>query len=249
MATDRFDSLRIEAIKHRAADVRRRMDEAASAAGRDPDSVHLIAVTKFFEPEVAAAAVAAGLTELGENRVQELLAKQSTLADWGLFPNWHLIGTLQKNKVRQIIGRTSLVHSGDSLDLLAEISKRSVAAGVVTRVLLQINPARETTKHGFEPAEFSSAAAEAIEMPGIFIEGIMCMAPQMEDPSQTIPYFQLSADLFRELAEMVMARKPERAAPSILSMGMSEDFPYAIACGATHIRLGTALFGPRPTLL
>lgn len=239
----------VEAIRERTAKVRSRIHDAALAAGRDPATVHLVAVTKFFGPEVAAAAVTAGLSDLGENRVQEMLAKQETLSQWGIEPNWHLIGTLQKNKVRQIIGRTSLIHSGDSLGLLREISKRSVAADTTTRVLLQINPARELTKHGFDPDEFTEAAAEALALPGLLICGIMSMAPQMDDASGTLPFFRLSADLHDELVRLAAKQNPTGPAPSILSMGMSEDFPQAIACGATHIRVGTALFGPRPVLL
>jgi len=155
LATDQtttaVDPELVAKIRLRADAVRLRMDEAARASGRDPATVHLIAVTKFFPPEVAIAACAAGLTDLGENRVQEMLSKQDVLTEKGLTPNWHLIGTLQKNKVRHVIGRTDLIHSGDDLDLLREISRRSLAAQCVTHVLLQINPACEETKHGFRP--------------------------------------------------------------------------------------------------
>ena len=246
MATDQTDLKLVEAIRTRYNGIRRRMDDAATSAGRDPGSVHLIAVTKFFPAAVAAAACAAGLTDLGENRVQEMLAKQAELTGMGLTPRWHLIGTLQKNKVRQVMGRTSLIHSGDSLDLLAEISRRSVAAGLISRVLLQINPAGEETKHGFLLAEFGAAAKAAVLLPGLQIDGIMAMAPLLTDPSETLPFFKLSASAFDTLCEIFQQLKPDEQLPSILSMGMSEDFPQAIACGATHIRIGTALFGPRP---
>lgn len=221
------------------------MDAAALAAGRDPADVHLIAVTKFFPPEVAVAACQAGLTELGENRVQEMLAKQEALASQGLTPNWHLIGTLQKNKVRQVIGRTALIHSGDSLDLLGEISRRSSAAGCITPVLLQINPACEESKHGFRPDEFTLAVETALRLPSLRIAGIMAMAPLLPDPEETLPLFRLSASLFDELCEAFRKTGATGPLPTILSMGMSEDFPQAIACGATHIRIGTAIFGPR----
>lgn len=225
------------------------MNEAALAVGRDPATVHLIAVTKFFPFEVAAAACAAGLTDLGENRVQELLSKQEELAGLELHPNWHLIGTLQKNKVRQIIGRTHLIHSGDSLSLLEEISRRSAAAGCESRILLQINPACEESKHGFGPDEFVSAAKAALRLPSLRIEGIMSMAPQSPDPADAMPFFQLSASLFEELCRTHLLEKPDQPQPSILSMGMSADFVQAIACGATHIRVGTAIFGPRPAVV
>lgn len=237
----------VEQIRQRAAAVRLRIDDAARASGRDPETVHLIAVTKFFPAEVAIAACAAGLTELGENRVQEMLSKQSALSEKGLKPNWHLIGTLQKNKVRHVIGRTALIHSGDDLDLLREISRRSQAADCITHVLLQINPACEETKHGFRPDEFAAAAQEALTLPGLQIDGIMAMAPLLPDPDETIPFFRLSAHMFEILCERHGQICPGRPRPSVLSMGMSEDFPQAIACGATHIRVGTAIFGPRPT--
>jgi len=236
-------------IRQRASAVRHRMDEAARTAGRDPATVHLVAVTKFFPPEVAIAACVAGLTDLGENRVQEMLAKQDALSEKGLTPNWHLIGTLQKNKVRHVIGRTALIHSGEDLDLLREISRRSQAAHCVTHVLLQINPACEETKHGFRPDEFAHAAQEALMLPGLRIDGIMAMAPLLPDPSGTTPFFELSALLFDTLVDSHNRICPGQPAPSILSMGMSEDFPQAIACGATHIRIGTAIFGPRPTVM
>lgn len=253
MATDQTvanaESELVTQIRQRAAAVRHRMDEAARAAGRDPATVHLIAVTKFFPPEVAIAACAAGLTELGENRVQEMLAKQDVLSEKGLKPNWHLIGTLQKNKVRHVIGRTALIHSGEDLDLLREISRRSQSASCVTKVLLQINPACEETKHGFRPDEFTLAAQEALMLPGLQIDGIMAMAPLLPDPSGTTPFFRMSAQLFETLVDLHDRICPGQPKPSVLSMGMSEDFTQAITCGATHIRIGTAIFGPRPTVV
>lgn len=236
----------VQSIRERAEAVRLKIASAALAAGRDPAEVHLIAVTKFFPPEVAAAAVAAGLGDLGENRVQELLAKQDVLSSQGIAPRWHLIGTLQRNKVKHIVGRTHLIHSGDSLELLAEISDRSQIAGVETAILLQLNPALEQTKHGFAPAGFAAAAAEALRLPGLRISGIMAMAPLVENPEDARPFFQESASQFQILCNLHREICPEKPMPVILSMGMSHDFVPAIACGATHVRIGTALFGPRP---
>ena len=208
--------------------------------------MHLIAVTKFFPPQVAAAACAAGLQDLGENRVQELLAKQDALTAQGLTPRWHLIGTLQRNKVKYILGRTHLIHSGDSIELLAEISRRSVIADVETAVLLQLNPAMEESKHGFAPDTFAQAAAMALRLPALRIAGVMAMAPLLENPEDTRPFFQASADLFQELCRLHHEICPDRLPPDTLSMGMSHDYVQAIACGATHVRIGTAIFGQRP---
>lgn len=240
---------RVRLISSRSEAVRRQIDDAARAAGRRPEEVHLIAVTKFFPAEVAAAACAAGLQDLGENRVQELVAKQEALAGMGLSPRWHLIGTLQRNKVKYVIGRTHLIHSGDSLELLSEISRRSVAAGIETAVLLQLNPALEASKHGFSPDGFAEAAALALRLPGLRIGGLMAMAPLVEDPELARPFFQTSRDCFETLRQLHQAACPGRPLPDVLSMGMSHDFVQAIACGATHVRIGTAIFGPRPSVV
>jgi pyridoxal phosphate enzyme (YggS family) len=249
LAIKTIDPAIVQSIRERAAAIGLRMDAAALAVGRDPATVKLIAVTKFFAPETAAAACFAGLTDLGENRVQEMLAKQAELSYLERQPDWHLIGTLQKNKVRQVIGRTRLIHSGDSLDLLAEVSHRSVLAGLTSSVLLQINPACETTKHGFQPNDFATAAREAFRLPGLRIEGIMAIAPLLPNPADTLPCFRLSELLFQELCQIYQSIGPDQPMPSVLSMGMSGDFAQAISCGATHIRIGTALFGPRPIIV
>lgn len=230
-------------IPARLAAVRAQIANAAQAAGRDPASITLIGVSKFFPPAAAAAAVQAGLTDLGENRVQEMLAKQDELSSLGLTPRWHLIGTLQKNKVRQLIGRTALIHSVDSLELLAEINRRSLTAGLVTDVLLQVNTAGEDTKHGFTPAQVVSAARLAQDFAGVRLRGLMTMAPLYEDPELTRPVFSQTYDLFADLRE----RLDQAADFDCLSMGMSQDYIQAIACGATHVRIGTAIFGSRTT--
>lgn len=248
MATEEF-SEEIQAlsaeIRSRAAEVQSRISAAALAADRDPAEVHLIAVTKFFPPETAAAAMHAGLTDFGENRVQELLAKQETLQSWGLEPRWHLIGTLQRNKVKYILGKTDLIHSGDSLQLLREISDRSSKAGIETKVLLQLNPAEEESKHGFKPSEFRTAAEAALKLPALQIRGLMAMAPLVENPEETLPYFKISNELFQELRRLHGKVKPEQPLPDVLSLGMSQDFEQAIACGSTHVRIGSAIFGNR----
>ena len=231
----------IAAMRQRLLAVRSRIDEAARLAGRDPEAITLVGVSKFFPAEMARAAFELGLADLGENRVQELIAKIDMLDAAGLHPNWHLIGTLQKNKVRQIIGRTHLIHSVDSLALLSEIDQRSQAAQLVTDVLLQVNTAGEASKHGLGPDETPAAAECAHAMTGIRLRGLMTMAPLFDDPDDTLPVFSAT----RELFERIAATTPADGGFDILSMGMSHDFIQAIRCGATHIRIGTAIFGPR----
>lgn len=228
-------------IPVRLAQVRDQVWAAARAAGRDPAAITLIGVSKYFPAEAAEAAVRAGLADLGENRVQELIGKQDTLAALGLMPRWHLIGTLQKNKVRFVVGRAALIHSGDSLDLLAEISRRSQQNGLVTDVLLQVNTAREHSKHGFDPEAAADAARTAALLPGLRLRGLMTMAPLCADPVLTLPTFQQTRALFDTIGREVLG-SPDF---DCLSMGMSQDYVQAIACGATHVRIGTAIFGHR----
>lgn len=221
--------------------VREHIRQTAQACGRQPDEITLIGVSKFFPPAYAAAAYGLGLPDLGENRVQELTAKVAALANQGLHPNWHLIGTLQKNKVKYIIGRTCLIHSIDSLDLLQEVGRRSLAAGLVSDVLLQVNISAELSKHGFEADGLAETARGALAVQGIRLRGLMTMAPLSEDPEDTLPIFTEAHQVFRYLAAQVVCQEGF----DCLSMGMSHDYRQAIRCGSTHVRIGTAIFGPR----
>ena len=228
------------ALAARLSDVRQQIGAAALAAGRRPDEITLIGVSKFFPAGAALAACRSGLLDLGENRVQEMLAKISDLSAAGLSPRWHLIGTLQKNKVRQIIGLTHLIHSADSWPLLQEIDRRSQERGLVSDVLLQVNVSGEASKHGFTPEELAAAAMSARQLKGLQVRGLMTMAPLLDNPDDTRPVFSIARQLFVRLAS---DQDPDVF--NILSMGMSHDFSQAIACGATHVRIGTAIFGPR----
>ncbi len=231
-------------MAERLAAVRAAVANAAILAGRDPGSVTLIGVSKFFPAEAAITAVQLGLEDLGENRVQEMLGKQDVLEPLGLKPNWHLIGTLQKNKVKYIIGRTALIHSVDSPDLLLEIARRSQAAGLVTDILLQVNTAHEASKHGFDPDELPGNIQQYLKTPGIRLRGLMTMAPLYEDAELTRPVFARTKALFDEISVALS----DPSGFNILSMGMSHDFLQAIACGATHVRIGTAIFGHRTAI-
>lgn len=230
-------------IKERLEVFREKAREEMLRAGRDPDELTLVAVSKFFPAEYARAAVELGLFDLGENRVGEMLAKRRDLEELGLSPRWHLIGTLQTNKVKKIIGKTELIHSVDTVRLLDEISSRSAACDTVTPILLQVNISDEESKHGFSKNEVLRAAERAGQSPGISLCGLMTMAPIVAcDYTPRI--------VFEELRELFDRMKSEVRDPDlwkILSMGMSQDYVDAIHCGATHIRIGTAIFGPRTT--
>jgi hypothetical protein len=228
-------------LAQRLRQVRSAIADAATRAGRRPDDITLIGVSKQFPPEMALAAFQAGIHDLAENRVQDLLVKQAWFASSGARPNWHLIGTLQRNKVRQVVGLTHLIHSVDSLALLEEISRRSVACGTTTDVLLQVNSSGEDNKHGFAPDQLPAAAESGFSLPGIRLCGLMTMAHLTADPEETKPVFDKTRGLF----ELIGARLGWPDFWTILSMGMSQDFIQAIGCGATHVRVGSALFGPR----
>jgi len=219
----------------------RNIQEALSRSGRSRESLTLIGVSKFFPPEYAKAAFSLGLHDLGENRVQELLAKKECLAAEGIYPNWHLIGTLQANKVKNIIGNAELIHSVSSVELIEEIQKRSLSKNLKTKILLQINTAREESKHGFFIEEIERAAELASQCPNILLYGLMTMAPIQNTEHEASYVFTETREIFDRLRAQV--KNPENW--KILSMGMSQDYIDAIQCGSTHIRIGTFIFGKR----
>jgi pyridoxal phosphate enzyme (YggS family) len=227
----------VSAIADRLEAVRGRIAAAARAAGRAPDEITLVAVSKFHPAAAIEEAIAAGATALGENYVQELLEKQALIAPG---PSWHFIGRLQRNKVRMIVGKVALIHAVDGVDLAAEISKRALAAGAPQPILLAVNAAGEASKGGVPAAELPSLLAQVHALPGVRVDGLMTMPPPSDDPAASAPYFQALRALRDQLAT------PARPLP-VLSMGMSDDLDVAIAAGATHVRIGTAIFGRRPT--
>jgi len=219
----------VETIAANVRAVRARIAGAAERAGREPAAVRLIGVTKTFPAEVCAAAVQAGLTELGENRVQEGVAKAEALAEVGVRLTWHLIGHLQSNKVKPALGAFAVIHSVDSVDLARAISRRAVAH---VDVLLEVNVGGEATKFGFTSEETPGALREIGTLSHVRVRGLMTVAPPGGAESVR--------PVFRRLRELA-----ERLSLPELSMGMSGDYEVAVEEGATMVRVGSALFGPR----
>ena len=240
MTSVEYENLK-ESIRFRLQKIKGDINEALAQCERSEDSLTLIGVSKYFPVEYAQAACELGLMNLGENRVQELLSKEDELNRLGIHPSWHLIGTLQTNKVRLIVGHTKLIHSVSSEELLLEIQKRSLAKDLTTSVLLQVNVSREETKHGFYIEEIDRIVTIAGECSHISLNGLMTMAPFQVVEHDALPVFQKTNELFLQLKKQV--REPQNW--SVLSMGMSQDYIDAIQCGATHIRIGTAIFGQR----
>jgi pyridoxal phosphate enzyme (YggS family) len=197
--------------------------------------VRIVAVTKTHGPEAVRAAVAAGLQAVGENRVQEALPKQEALSD--LTVEWHLIGSLQRNKVRNVVGRFALIHSIDRVDLAAELDRR-VTDGARQRVLVQVNCSAEPQKGGVAPESLPALLDELQQFERLEVRGLMTMSALTDDSAEQRRSFQLLREL-RDAGERSGHRLPE------LSMGMSGDYPIAVEEGATMIRLGTVLFGER----
>ena len=220
--------------------LRGEVDRICLACGRQPEEITLVAVSKNATPQDAAEAVRAGAADLGENRVQELLSKREILAAEGLHPRWHLIGTLQTNKVRQVAGKTCLIHSVDRPQLASEISRRSESLGIRTPVLLQFNIAGEESKHGYDPSTALDALSQAAALKGLSIEGLMAMAPLEGAMTAAERTFEAAKALFDRLRASGCV---DSAVFCKLSMGMSGDYEAAIHAGATHIRVGSLIFG------
>ncbi len=227
-------------IAERWQAVRARVEAACERANRPVSEVTIVAVSKTHPASAVREAAAAGATDFGENYAQELAAKQGELA--ALAVRWHYIGRLQRNKAKLVAGKVALVHAVDHEDLAVELGKRAAAAraGAVQPILLAINLAGETTKGGV-PAEAAPAlAARLAGVPNVRLDGLMTMPPPSDDPETSRPGFLALRALRDRLAGDL-----GRALP-VLSMGMSGDYEVAIACGATHVRVGTAIFGARP---
>jgi pyridoxal phosphate enzyme (YggS family) len=214
------------------ARVRERVAPAAERAGRKPEDVLLIGVSKVVEVERIRAAVDAGVTALGENRVQEAKAK---IAEMGRPVPWHLIGHLQTNKVKDALPLFDLIHSLDRLELAQELERRAAGQGRTVDTLVQVNIASEASKGGFAPDEVGPALEAIARLSHVRVRGLMVIPPEVERAEESRSWFRR----LREMADKHGLR--ER------SMGMSGDFEVAIEEGATMVRVGTAIFGPRPS--
>ena len=226
-------------IAENVARIRAEMEAAAFACGRDPKSIQLCAATKMNDADAVRQAIAAGVDCCGENRVQELVAKLAENAYEGA--PVHFIGHLQTNKVKQVVGKVDLIQSVDSLRLLVAIDKEAARQGIVQNILLEVNIGEEASKSGFREADIPVIVEKMGEFPNVCMKGLMAIPPISQKEGENLKFFQkmfhLSVDIKKKIDDNVKV--------DCLSMGMSGDFPDAIACGSTMIRIGTAIFGAR----
>ena len=219
--------------------VRERIASACRRAGRRPEEVKLVAVSKTVPPELIRRAFEAGLRDFGENRVQEANAKRPALSD--LTVTWHMVGHLQSNKAKLARELFHVVHSVDSLRLAQKLDQAAVCSDDKLPVLLQVNLGDELTKSGAREEEISQLAEQVGRLKTLELRGLMGLPPFFEDPEQARPFFRR----LRELAKSLEALNLPNVSMQELSMGMSHDFEIAIEEGSTTVRIGTAIFGPR----
>jgi PLP dependent protein len=222
---------------NRYEEIMGRIQRACEKGGRSAEEVLLIGVTKTHPPETVEEALRLGIINLGENKVQEALAKKNIVGERGI---WHLIGHLQSNKVKAAVQIFDRIDSVDSLALAQEISKRCEMIGKTMPILLEINVSGEGSKFGVKPEQAQHLIEEVNRLTSLELRGLMTMAPLMEDSSKTRPYFSKLRELRDQIQQQTGLPLPE------LSMGMSQDFEVAIEEGSTMVRLGTILFGTRP---
>ena len=226
-------------IAENLAQVQANIARAAEKAGRDPRDILLIGATKMNDADRVREAIAAGLPACGENRVQELLEKNEQGAYEGA--RLHFIGSLQKNKVKYLVGLVELIHSVDSVELMREINRQALKHGITQDILLEVNTGGEDSKSGFAPEMLPEMLAAAAEFPAVSVRGLMTIPPICRRPEENLPYFQLLHQLFIDNGE----KKYDNVRMDFMSMGMSGDYEAAIACGANMVRVGTAIFGHR----
>lgn len=226
-------------MKARAGEVRDRVAAAATRAGRDPQQVRIVAVSKLHPAAAIDAAFEAGVRDVGENYAQEMVDKLARCAHAAEL-RWHFIGTLQRNKAKLVVGAAALIHAVDSERLTVEIDKRAAAAGVVQPILLAVNLAGEASKSGVAPEEVAALVAACGALAAVRCEGLMTMPPLTGDPEEARGFFRSLRELRDRLRSDGGALGPE------LSMGTTGDFEVAVEEGATLVRIGTAIFGPRP---
>lgn len=226
-------------VAENLAEIRSRIDELARSAGRNPEEVKLIAVSKTKPVSLIKEAVAAGALDLGENKPQEIVSKYPEFE--GDSVRWHMIGHLQKNKVRHIIDKAELIHSVDSLALAEEINKRAEAIGKIQKILIQVNVTGEDSKSGVSPDDAAELCREISKLNNVRIMGLMTISVSGYTYEENKSVFDSLAVLAARIDDM----KIDNVSMKELSMGMTHDFDAAIAAGATMVRVGTAIFGAR----
>ena len=227
-------------IAENVARIHTQITAAAREAGRDPAKITLVAASKMNDAARVREAIAAGVDACGENRVQEMLEKQAQGAYEGA--PLHFIGHLQKNKVKQVVGLASLIHGVDSLALLEAIDRCAEKRGMTQDVLLEVNIGAEESKSGFAPEEIPEALSSAAAFSHIRVRGLMCIPPAGRSEEENRRFFTKMKKLFVDNS----GKKYDNVSMDFLSMGMSADFACAIACGSNMVRVGSAIFGPRP---
>ena len=219
-------------------EVKKHVEEACKRVGRDPREVTVIAVSKTKPIEMIEEAMEAGARVFGENKVQELCDKYEQLPK---DLHWHLIGHLQRNKVKYIVDKAELIHSVDSLKLAEEISKEALKKNVEVNILIEVNVAEEESKFGVSVEETPVLVEEIAKLPGIHIQGLMTIAPYTTDPEENRPVFRT----LKKLAVDIKKKNIDNVCMDVLSMGMTGDYQVAVEEGATLVRVGTGIFGER----
>lgn len=225
-------------IKENLITVEKNIQDACMRAGRSRDEVTLIAVSKTKPVSDLMEAYDAGIRVFGENKVQELVDKIDKMPD---DVHWHMIGHLQRNKVKYIVGRVDLIHSVDNTELAEEINKRAERAGVVQDILIEVNIADEDTKYGTAPEKVEELYVNISGLPYVNVRGLMCIAPYVEDPEENRPYFVKLRKIYVDIMKQMM----HNSRVDVMSMGMTGDYQVAIEEGATMVRVGTGIFGKR----
>ena len=230
-----------ETIQSRLKCVKDRVTAAALACGRDPKAINLVAVSKTVPADRVLAAINAGVTDLGENYVQEAREKIEALGRETV--SWHFIGHLQSNKAKYAVKLFDLIHSVDSLKLAKELDRRARAVGKIQKVLVQVNISGEATKSGIETEQAVALVRQMARLDNLSICGLMTMPPYFNSPEKVRPYFRALKDLH----DLIRTEAIPNVSMAELSMGMTGDFEAAIQEGATLVRIGTAIFGERGT--
>ena len=226
-------------IAENIARIRAQMESAAIKAGRDPKEIKLCAATKMNDADAVRQAIAAGVDYCGENRVQELVQKSKENAYEGA--PVHFIGHLQTNKVKQVVGKVDLIQSVDRINLLEAVQKEAARQEIIQDILLEVNIGNEESKSGFQAEEILPLLEHIADFPNIRVKGLMAIPPISQNSGDNLKFFQEMYNLSVD----IMRKKYDNVSVDYLSMGMSDDYEDAIACGSTMIRVGTAIFGAR----